>query len=148
MRDPRSGLDGIAFFTQGISNLLNGLGARLMARGMPMHRFADATLERTTDGKVVVLIEPGSGSAPDLAIAASPASRELPPGWDAAFDGYDAAVQAIVPIDRAFFAEPEHRATTRQEIRLGLKATECEPLLRCSFRPREALRRLNCVLSR
>ncbi len=128
VRDPRTGLVGIAFFTQGISNLLNGLGARLMARGMPMHRFAGATLERATDGKVVVRLEPGGGSAPDLVIAASPASRELPAVWNDAFDGHEAAVQAIVPIERAYSSEPEHRSTTRQEIGLGIKATECEPL--------------------
>ncbi len=128
VRDRRTGHAGIAFFAQGISNLSNGLGARLMSEGMPMHRFAVATLERGTDGSIRLALGPGAGSAPDAVAEASPGPRELPEDWRAVFATYDQALDYLVSIDRALSTQPELRRTTRQEIQLGLGPADCEAL--------------------
>jgi hypothetical protein len=128
VRDPRTGRAGIGFFTQGVANSLNGLGARLMSEGMPMHRFAAATLQRAADGSIRIALDPGNGSAPDAVVEARPGPRELPDDWRAAFPTYDAAMEHLVPIDRAFSTQPELGRTTRQEIHLGLGPGDGEPL--------------------
>lgn len=128
VRDPRTGTEGIYFVTQGIGALLQALGGRIMAEGLPMHLLGAADLRRAADGAIEVVLEPGGGSAPDARIALRPGPRELPASFREVFDDYDAFLAYTVPQDRAMSTQPWLGRTTREEIDLGIPLASCEPL--------------------
>lgn len=128
VRDPRSGRHGIHFVTNAIDSTPHALGARLMSEGMPMHVLASAE-HREEDGRSVLRLDPGSGTAPDAELdlrksAAAPASGP----WSAAFGSWKEMLEYVVPQDRAFSVQPWHGRVTRQEIRLEIPVEACEPL--------------------
>jgi hypothetical protein len=128
VRDPRSGKHGIYFVTNAIASTPHALGARLMSEGMPMHVLAGAEL-RTDDGRVVLRLDPGTGSAPDAEAdlrrtSGTPASGP----WSAAFASWGEMLACIVPQERGFSTQPWHGRVTRQEIRLDIPLEACEPL--------------------
>jgi hypothetical protein len=124
VRDPRTGQRGIYFVTNAIDSAPHALAARLLSEGMPMH-----VLRRADVGPTGVLLDPGSGTAPDAEAVLRPApNRSLPASWRPCFASYDDFLRYCVPQDRALSAQPWHRWTTRQEIRLGIPIESCDPL--------------------
>lgn len=128
VRDPRTGLAGIAFVTNAVTSTAYALAARLLSDGMPMHVPARAWLSRADD--VVVTLDPGAGSAPDCDVRLRrAASRTLPSAFAEAFGSYDAFLETVVPQDRAFSSQPWRGRVTRHEIDLGIPLDACVPLV-------------------
>jgi hypothetical protein len=128
--DPRSGQLGVYFVTNAVSHLLQALGARLLTEGMPMHLFARAQLTRASDGELGVVLEPGTGSAPDASLSLRP--RQGSASWDgpwlACWPNFQEFLAYCVPQDRALASQPLRRRTARQEIQLGIPLSACQPL--------------------
>jgi hypothetical protein len=129
VRDPKSGHEGIYFVTNAIDSTPHALAARLLSEGMPMHVLSRAAVTLRSDGTFELLLDPGSGSAPDVQADLRPGSRELPSPWAECFATYEAFLAHCVPQDRAFSAQTWYGRLTRQEIRLDIPLTVCEPLL-------------------
>lgn len=128
VRDPRSDRHGITFVTNAIASTPHALGARLMSEGMPMHVLAGAEL-RNDGGRIVLRLDPGSGSGPDAEADLRPASAPPATGpWSAAFASWKEMLAYVVPQDRGFSTQPWHGRVTRQEIRLDIPIEACEPL--------------------
>ncbi len=128
VRDPRSGKEGIHFVTNAIASTPHALGARLMSEGMPMHVLASAEL-RADGGRVLLKLDPGSGSAPDAEADLRPTAAPPASGpWSAAFGSWKEMLAYVVPQDRGFSTQPWHGRVTRQEIRLEIPIEACEPL--------------------
>jgi hypothetical protein len=123
--DPKSGRKGIFFVTNAIDHLAQALGARLFSEGMPMHVFQRAELAR--DGEALcLLLEPGSGSAPDAKVEVRRrAQRTLPASWADCFGSFDAMLEYVVPQNRALSSQPYKGRVTRQEIDLPIPLSEC-----------------------
>jgi hypothetical protein len=128
--DPRTGRRGIHFVTNAVAGTVQALGARLMSEGMPMHVLARGEIERSGDGALRLLLDPGAGSAPDARIALRPAAAPpaLPPPWSACFEGWRGFLAYCVPQDRAMASQPWQGTVSRQEIDLGIPLDACEPL--------------------
>lgn len=137
VREPGTGRDGIYFVTNAISVLPQALGARLFTEGMPMHLLARATVGRRGE-RMVVDVDGGEGSAPDLVCDLEIAGREGAP-WEehdahfpdalrAVFPTYRAFLAYVVPQNRALATQPHKRAFTRQEIDLPIPEERCVPL--------------------
>ena len=129
VRDPRTGKDGIYFVTNAIGNTLNALAARHLAEGMPMHVPKTALVKRQADGSIIMRLDPGRGSAPDLEASLRPGSKDLPAEWTECFKDWRAFLEFCVPQDRAFSSQPWYGRITRQEIQLGIPLEICEPLI-------------------
>ena len=129
VRDPHSNLTGIYFVTNAIDSTPHALAARLLSEGMPMHTLGRAVVQVSADRSCRILLDPGSGSAPDLEAALTTADAVLPgPPWNECFDNYLALLKYCVPQDRAFSSQPWYGRITRQEIVLGIPLESCEPL--------------------
>jgi hypothetical protein len=129
VHDPHTGLPGVSFVTNAINSTPHALAARLLSEGMPMHALKDAAVQVGEDQTCRVSLDPGAGSAPDLA-AVLHAGDALLPGapWSECFDSYRALLAYCVPQDRAFSSQPWYGRITRQEIALGIPLDSCEPL--------------------
>ena len=127
VRDPRSGKHGIYFVTNAIDSTPHALGARLMSEGMPMHVAARAEI-RTVDGRLLVRVDPGPGSAPDVDAELRPCAAPTAGPWSMAFASWKDMLGYVVPQDRGFSTQPWHGRVTRQEIRLDIPVEACEPL--------------------
>jgi hypothetical protein len=129
VRDPRTGKEGIYFFTNAINWTPHALAARILSEGMPMHVPAAAAVIAEVDGSFSVKVDPGQGSAPDLAAHLRPtAERSLPPPCNECFKDYQQMLAFCVPQDRALSSQPWYDRITRQEIQLGIPLTDCEAL--------------------
>jgi Uncharacterized conserved protein (COG2071) len=133
--DPQTGQRGIYFLTNAVTGLPQSLGARFFSEGMSMHVPRSADLRLISDNSVdpdgvwLVALDPGSGSAPDLAALLHPQeSRPATGPWDAAFASYEEMLAYCVPQDRALTVQPWHAWVTRQEIRLDIPLADCQPL--------------------
>lgn len=134
VRDPRTEKEGIYFVTSAVTTALHSLGARLMAEGMPMHLLEHGEVFSGANGEIRVLLDPGSGSAPDAELALGPDRRPaeeqlLSAPWSECFGSYTDMLRYTVPQDRAMSTLPADCLTVRQEIGLGIPLTACEPLL-------------------
>lgn len=130
VRDPRTGCTGVYFVTMGITSWLQGLGARLMAEGLPMHLLSRGEVTRDDDGTMHVIVDPGRGSGPDVEATLSPVAEvELPPEFRVAFGTWNELLAYDVPQDRAMSTQAWARTTTREEIDLGITLSSCEPLV-------------------
>jgi hypothetical protein len=128
VRDPRTGREGIYFTTNAVTTRLHALGGRLMSEA-PMHLLASGEVARDAGGTLRVVVDPGDGSGPDLALELAPAlSFTLEPPWDICFADAAAMLAYCVPQDRAMTTEPWRGCTTREEIDLGIPLDACEPL--------------------
>ncbi|HXK18617.1 MAG TPA: DUF2071 domain-containing protein [Polyangiaceae bacterium] len=130
VRDPHSGRQGVYFVTNAISHLLPALGARLLTEGMPMHVLEHAEVTRSSQGELRVVLEPGTGSAPDAALTLRP-QPGAPPwdgAWRACWPNFREFLAYCVPQDRALATQPLRRRTSRQEIQLGIPLSDCAPL--------------------
>ena len=130
VKDPRTGLRGIFFVTNAITQPLQALGARLFTEGMPMHILESASIERdATTGRVRIELAPGNGSAPDGHIDVSPgAAIELDSAFRECFGTYRGFLAYCVPQNRSMSSEPWHGRVTRQEIDLPIPLDECVPV--------------------
>jgi hypothetical protein len=128
VRDPRTGREGVAFFTNAVTTRLHALGGRLMSAS-PMHLLARGEVRRDDDGRVRVTVDPGDGSGPDAELDLAPASSSsLPDAWLPFFADARAMLVHCVPQDRAMTTEPVRGFTVREEIALGIPLDACEPL--------------------
>lgn len=129
VEDPRTGAAGISFVTNAITSTPQALGARLLTEGMPMHVLERAEVTVASDGTVRVLLDPGSGSAPDAEATLRPAtSPALTGAWKECFSSYKELLAYCVPQDRALSTQPSAGTITRQEIDLGIPIDVCQPL--------------------
>jgi hypothetical protein len=129
VHDPHTGLPGVYFVTNAINSTLHALAARLLSEGMPMHALKDAAVEVSNDRACRIVLDPGTGSAPDLRAVLRPGDPILPgPPWNECFDSYHSMLAYCVPQDRAFSSQPWYGRITRQEIVLGIPLESCEPL--------------------
>jgi hypothetical protein len=128
--DPRTQMRGVYFVTACISRTPHALAARILSEGMPMHVPQNADVRRDTDGTMHVLIDPRSGSAPDVRATLLPTSdRTLPPPWNECFADYHDFLAYCVPQDRALTCQSWYGQVTRQEISLGIPLDACEPMV-------------------
>lgn len=131
--DPQTGRRGVYFLTTAITGLPQALGARFLAEGMPMHVPARGDLRQMPDGVWLLLLDPGSGTSPDLAAllhASEPGEGRPEDGpWAAAFASYAEMLAYAVPQDRALTVQPWHAWVTRQEIQLDIPLSMCQPLV-------------------
>jgi hypothetical protein len=128
VRDPETGKEGIYFVTTAINSTIHALGGRILAEGLPMHVTARAEVKWTGDCGVKLLLDPGSGTAPDLRADLHPAAATLPADWSECFADYKAFLNHAVPQDRALVSQPWYGRVVRQEIALGIPLKVCEPL--------------------
>ncbi len=130
VRDPQTKRSGIYFVTTAIDKTLPALLARLLSEGIPMHLLDQGAVIAKRDGSFEVCLDPGVGSAPDLAVTLQPASQiELDPLWTACFATFHDLLAYCVPQDRAISSQPWYNRVTRQEIELGIPLEICEPLI-------------------
>jgi hypothetical protein len=101
-----------------------------LAEGMPMHMLEQASVTRSSEGDVLVSLEPGAGSAPDAKAVLR--RRDTPPGWRGAWaecwPDFHGFLAYCVPQDRALSSQPLQGRVTRQEIDLGIPLETCMPL--------------------
>jgi hypothetical protein len=129
VRDPQTGVQGIYFISTAITNPLNALAARHLSEGVPMHVPKSAEVTRQPDGSFRLLIDPGTGSAPDVDAELKPSPvPDLAPPWGDCFANFPEFLAYCVPQDRAMSSQPWYRRVTRQEIRLDIPLDQCEPL--------------------
>jgi hypothetical protein len=127
--NPHTGMRGVYFVTNAIDSALHAVAARLLSEGMPMHVFRRAGIQMSGDRLCRVLLDPGTGSAPDLEAALQPGDAFLPgPPWSECFESHAAFLSYCVPQDRAFSSQPWYGRITRQEILLRIPLESCEPL--------------------
>lgn len=129
IRDPRTGYAGIYFVTNAATHPIVCIGGRLMLEAMPMHLLAGGILERNADGCFRIVLDPGTGSGPDVQALLCPTEdRTLPEPWASCFESYDAFLEYCVPQNRAMASQPWYGRISRQEIRLDIPLTDCKPL--------------------
>lgn len=129
VRDPQTGRLGIYFVTTAINSLWHALPARFLSEGIPMHVAQHGEVVARPDGSFQVRLDPGAGSAPDLAMRLRPCPKpQLSPPWSDCFDSFDAMLAYCVPQDRAISSQPWYGRVTRQEIELGIPLEICQPL--------------------
>ena len=128
--DPRTKHRGIHFTTNAITSTPYAIGARLFSEGIAMHLLAHGNVQRDSGGTVDLLLDPGTGSAPDLRATLHPASvgDPLPSPFQDCFQTYAEFLAYCVPQDRAITPQPWYGRVARQEIVLGIPLDQCEPL--------------------
>jgi hypothetical protein len=127
--DPHTGLRGVYFVTNAIASTPHALAARLLSEGMPMHVLRSAAIEVGDDRTCRVVLDPDTGSAPDLEAELRPGDAVLPGApWNECFDSYAGLLAYSVSQDRAFSSQPWYGRITRQEIVLRIPLESCEPL--------------------
>ncbi len=127
--DPQDGQRGVYFVTNAIASTLHALAARLFSEGMPMHPLARAAVRVAEDRSCRILLEPGTGSAPDLESELHPSHPVLPGApWTDCFEDYRAFLSYCVPQNCALSSQPWYGRITRQEITLPIPLDSCEPM--------------------
>jgi hypothetical protein len=127
--DPHTGRRGVYFVTSAIASTPHALAARLLSEGMPMHPLADAAVQVAEDRSCRVLLEPGTGSAPDLEAELHPGDAVLPgTPWTECFENYRTFLSYCVPQECVFSSQPWYGRVTRQEISLNIALDSCEPM--------------------
>jgi len=127
--DPNTGSQGICFVINAASSTTVALGARLMLRAMPIHPLASAKLTRYANDCLRLTLDPGCGSGPDMEATLCPTGdRTLPHPWNLCFTDYRTMLAYCVPQNRAMASQPWFQRNTRQEIRLDIPLTDCNPL--------------------
>ena len=95
-----------------------------------MHVLDRGVIARDESGGMLVVLDPGQGSAPDAIMDLRPAAKapELTGVWRECWPDYRAFLEYCVPQDRALSTQPLRRRVSRQEIQLGIPIDACEPL--------------------
>ena len=131
VRNPHTKHEGIYFVANAVSNTMQALAARLTTEGMPMHVLGSKSkVQRTDDGALRVELDAGGGSAPDAVIDLRPAAKEpeLTGAWKECWKDFREFLAYCVPQDRAMSSQPLRGRVSRQEIDLGIRVDQCEPL--------------------
>lgn len=131
VRNPKTDHEGIYFVTNAVSNTMQALAARLTTEGMPMHVLGPKSkVARGDDGALRVELDAGDGSAPDAVIDLRPAAKdpELTGPWKECWKDFRDFVAYCIPQDRAMSSQPLRGRVSRQEIDLGIRVDQCEPL--------------------
>jgi hypothetical protein len=128
VQDPHTGHAGVHFVSTAVDSTAHALGGRLLCEALPMHLLARGDVETRDDGTVRLLLDPGSGSAPDAEALLTPAPDPVDGPWSVAFGTYQDMLKYVVHQDRALSVQPWHRWVTRQEIQLDLTPGDCRPL--------------------
>jgi hypothetical protein len=127
--EPRSGLTGVYFLTTAITSTPHALAARLLSEGVPMHVPESAFVRWELNGSILLSIDPGRGTAPDLAAELTPMHLTILPGaWAECFGSWRDMLAYCVPQDRALASQRWYGRITRQEIELGIPLDACRPL--------------------
>jgi hypothetical protein len=127
--EPKSGLTGVYFLTTAITSTPHSLAARLLSEGVPMHVPESAFVRWELNGSILLSIDPGRGTSPDLAAELTPMHLTILPGaWAECFDSWRDMLAYCVPQDRALSSQPWYGRITRQEIELGIPLDSCRPL--------------------
>jgi hypothetical protein len=127
--EPKSGLSGVYFLTTAITSTPHALAARLLSEGVPMHVPESAFVRWELSGSILLSIDPGRGTAPDLAAELTPMPFTMLPGaWADCFESWRDMLAYCVPQDRALATQPWYDRITRQEIELGIPLDTCRPL--------------------
>jgi len=130
VRDPRTGIRGIYFLTNGIDFTPPALGARLFTEGMPMHVFERSEIHRAPTGEIRFAFTAGQGTAPVAAGALIPGPVPVLAGaWADAFGDWSQFLAYCVPQNRAMSGQRWHRRITRHEITLPIPLDRVEPLV-------------------
>lgn len=125
----RNGVQGIFFVETVVSNTMVALGGRFLTDGVPMHIASNASVTVSDAGEVVVELDRGFGSAPNLKAKLMPCERPQFTGdWQECFDDFDTFLAYCVPQDRAISTQNWYHQSTRQEIDLGIPLDSCQPL--------------------
>jgi hypothetical protein len=129
VHDPLTGKRGIQFLSIANSSISNCLAARLLAENVPMHLSAVAEWRRGPDGVLSLRIDPGCGSAPDVAATFRPrAEPMLTHPWDECFGTWRGMLEYCVPQDRAMSSAPWRNRVSCQEITLNIPLDDCRPM--------------------
>ena len=128
VRHPGSGRRGITFVTNAISSTAYALGARLLCEGMPMHVPHHAEVTTAAGGDLVVRLDPGRGSAPDVEARLHATEPPTEGPWRACFATWSEFLAYVVPQDRALSTQPWLGRMTAQEIDLRIPLAACQPL--------------------
>ncbi len=128
VRHARSGREGVYFVTNAISSTLHALAARLLCEGMPMHVPIHAEITKTEALSFRLLVEPGSGSAPDVDAYLEFASEPSDGPFRSCFGSWTEFLAYAVPQDRALSTQPWRNRLTSQEIDLGISLADCRAL--------------------
>ncbi len=130
VRDARTQLSGIYFVTNAITHAVPALAARMLTEGMPMHVLDAGTVARAVTGELKVVLDPGSGSAPDATLTLRPRESEptLEGAWAECWKSWREFLAYCVPQDRAMSSQPLRKRISRQEIDLGISIDACEAL--------------------
>lgn len=113
-----------------------------MSDGVPMHVPAKAMVSAEVPsgdggpatasgaGRIDVVMEPGSGSSPDLVAHLVPgvAETDMTGHWFDCFMTYEGFLSYCVPQDRAMSSQPWYHRITTQEIHLGIPISACQHL--------------------
>jgi len=127
VRDPNTGHRGIYFFTNAITATMPALAARLTTEGMPMHVLRGASVTRS-DAGIEVVLDPGSGTAPDAKVSLRRSTEPALVGaWAECWMDWRDFLSYCVPQDRAMSSQPLRKRISRQEIDLGIPIDGCEP---------------------
>lgn len=129
VRDRVTSTNGIYFVSTCLSNAPIALLARVASEGVPMHVPHEMHLENGADGSYRILIDPGTGSAPDLQADLVPTSMlALPSVWERCFGSFDGLLRYCVPQDQALSVPSGHGGTLAQKIRLKAALSSALPL--------------------
>lgn len=124
-----NGVEGIFFVATIVTSAAVSLCGRLLCDGVPMHVAETGSVTADGDETFRVVLNPGSGSAPDMMASLKSASTpHLTGAWQECFTDFDGFLRYCVPQDRAMSTQGWYQQITRQEINLGIPLADCQPL--------------------
>lgn len=125
----RNGVQGIFFVETVVSDPMVALGGRTLTDGVPMHLASVASVTVSDAGEVLVELNRGLGSAPDLKANLVTSERPQFTGvWQECFGDFDSFLSYCVPQNRAMSTQSWYLQSTRQEIDLGIPLESCQSL--------------------
>jgi hypothetical protein len=120
---------GVYFVSTCLSGTPLALLARVASEGIPMHVPREMRLDNEADAGCRVLIDPGTGSAPDLQANLVPSNTtDISGAWKQCFSSFDGLLQYCVPQDQALSVPPGEERTIAQQIRLTAPLSTIRPL--------------------
>ena len=127
--DTTTGTTGVYFVSTCLSNTPIALLARVASEGVPMHVPQEMRLDNEANGSYRIVIDPGTGSAPDLqADLVHTSDPDLSGVWERCFGGFDGLLKYCVPQEQALSVPPGYGRTVMQKIRLVAPLSSVRPL--------------------
>jgi hypothetical protein len=119
--------DAIYFFKTTLSMAPHVIGSRLLSDGLPAH-LAGSFVHQRRGAVITTALEPGGGSAPDLAATVRERQeRELPPDFERCFAGWEEAVRYLVEQNRAISVLGRAGAVIESRIDIPIRVEEVRP---------------------